>query len=158
MPGFTVLIDKDHKEELYSDIAPEFLSFFLIEAIVLICTDPHKLPIVDDPTNYCDDPDGAFDNSVSFLLDLWSESDREAGVLLEGEFYEYNSDHHEQVCLKLHQAIAAIQDVNDTLSLLLIKQTLADPTYAKAYTFTTMHLPDRVVFILQPQPMGFPLP
>lgn len=155
MQGFTVLIDREQKEELYSDIAQEFLNFFLMEAVVLLVSDPSKMKVLDDPTLYCDDPESQFENAVIWLLETWSASDQESGVLMPGEFYEYNSEHHEMVCMKLNQAVAAIQDVNDPLSMLMIQRMLEDPAYSKAITFSAMHLPDRVVFLIQPQPFGF---
>lgn len=160
MDAFMVLLNKDLKEELYSDIDPNFLAFVMLEGIYNVVSNPELIPlrVMDDSSYLCDDPDSFFDNSVTYLLDILAEHDQAAGILAQGELYEFNSEQHEFLCRKLHEAMACIQYANSLLDLAVIRETLSNPIYARHLVFTAKHFNDRVFFTLQPGPAIVPAP
>jgi len=152
MDAFMVLLHPDLKEELYSDIDENFLAFVMLEAIYNVVSNPELIPlrVMDDSSHLCDDPDSYFDNSVTYLLDILADHDKEKGVLQDGELYEFNSEQHEVLCNKLHEAMACIQYANSLLDLTVIRDALSQPQYARHMVFTAKHYPDRVFFTAQP--------
>ena len=159
MDTFILKLKPELTEELFADISSEFLSFVIIEAlfnIVQCDTVAGNSSIVDDPIFYCDDPDRPFDDSVAHLLQVMADQDKMSGVVLPGEFYEYNSEFHEQICNRLSKAIDVIRDSNDYCELFMIRQVFRKPEYQTQLNFATTYYSGRVVFSLS-SPLS-PLP
>jgi hypothetical protein len=154
MHTFQLKLDKSQLEELSSDISQEFLGFVLIEAVQLTAQEfflnAGELVEVDDAVYRCDDPDSGFDAAVQHLLLICSEADQSNGVMLPGEFHEYSSDAHEQICEKLSLALASIRDNNGITELVAINGLLTEAQYAVGYAFVVNYYEDRVVFSITP--------
>jgi hypothetical protein len=168
MATFILKIDPETREELYSDIALEFLDLIYIEGIFTIIqmTAPHEWPIVDDPLYYCDDPESQFETSVEYLLGILHENNRDDGIELPGtELREYSPDYQEVIATKLGTAVDSLRNNNEVHEIMAIKSVLELPEYTKRFKFSTIHLADRVVFNIHPDsnfafpvlPAGTPL-
>ena len=150
---FVIKVDPQVREELYSDIALEFLDLIFIEGlfVVIQMTKPFEWPISDDPLYYCDDPESQFESSVEYLLSILHDKNKEDGVQLPGEeFVEYCPQYREAICIKLGMIVDSIRDFNDISEVMAIKSVLEQPEFSKRFEHASMHLSDRVMFTIYP--------
>lgn len=157
MDTFQLNLASELNQELLSDISPEFLGFVLIEALQLTVNeffrDNDIVVPVDDGVYRCDDPDSDYDNAVNHLLAVLTETDKTNGVLEEGEFHEYNTQHHEQICEKLNQGLMVIRNENGITELAAIRDLLSEDAYRNGYSFSVSFYPERAVFGIVPAAM-----
>jgi hypothetical protein len=173
MLSFILKLDPTTREELYSDVALEFLDLIMLEAVFIIfqMANPYDYPLVDDIEFLTDDPDSQFEASVEYLLAYLAEKNPLDGVLLteNPELVEYDPGYRDAVMVKLGVAVDAINLMNDQSEMEAIKNVLKQPGFQKRFKFTSLHLNDRVVYNISPSldalglptiggiPMGLPV-
>jgi len=153
MLSFILKLDPETREELYSDVALEFLDLIVLEAIFVIfqMANPYDYPLIDDVEYLTDDPDSQFEASVEYLLAYLAEKNPLDGVqLMDSEFVEYDPGYRDAVMVKLGVAVDAINAMNDPSEMEAIKNVLKQPGFQKRFKFSSLHLKDRVVYNISP--------
>jgi hypothetical protein len=153
MLSFILKLDPETREELYSDVALEFLDLIMMEAIFVIfqMANPYDYPLVDDIEFLSDDPDSQFEASVEYLLAVLAEKNPLDGVLLPSdELVEYAPEYRDAIMIKLGAAVDAINAMNDPSEMAAIKHVLSQPGFQRRFKFNSLHLKDRVVYTISP--------
>lgn len=154
MLSFILKLDPETREELYADVALEFLDLIMLEAIFVIfqMANPYEYPLVDDVEYLTDDPDSQFEASVEYLLGYLAEKNPLDGVLLaeNPELVEYDPGYRDAVMIKLGAAVDAINAMNDQSEMAAVKNVLKTPGFQKRFKFSSLHLKDRVVYNISP--------
>lgn len=140
MATFTLNLWRETRDELYNDIALDFLNFLLIEAICNVnqCNSPQSLM---DVEYSLEDPDSQFETSVEYLLKVLEDSYKNGPPeLLPGEVdFEINSDIHDAIASRLHLAIESIQKTNCPIAIKAIGDVFLEPQFAHSFNFTAAH-------------------
>jgi len=154
MLSFILKLDPETREELYSDVALEFLDLIMLEGIFVIfqMANPYDYPLVDDIEYLADDPDSQFEASVEYLLGVLADQNPLDGVITlnNPELVEYDPGYREAIMIKLGAVVDAINLMNDPSEMAAIKNILSQPGFQKRFSFSSLHLKDRVVFNIQP--------
>jgi hypothetical protein len=154
MLSFILKLDPETREELYSDVAVEFLDLIMLEAIFVIfqMANPYDYPLVDDIEYLADDPDSQFEASVEYLLGVLAETNPMDGVLTPNveDLVEYDPGYRDAIMIKLGAAVDAINAMNDPSEMAAIKNILSQPGFQKRFKFNSLHLNDRVVYSISP--------
>lgn len=153
MLSFILKLDPETREELYSDVALEFLDLIMMEAIFVIfqMANPYDYPLVDDIEFLADDPDSQFEASVEYLLAVLAEKNPLDGIMIpNAELVEYDPGYREAIMIKLGTAVDAINAMNDPSEMEAIKHVLKQPGFQKRFKFSSLHLNDRVVYNISP--------
>jgi len=153
MLSFILKLDPETREELYSDVALEFLDLIMLEAIFVIfqMANPYDYPLVDDIEYLADDPDSQFEASVEYLLAVLAEKNPLDGIVLPNpDLVEYDPGYRDAIMCKLGVTVDAFSAMNDPSEMESIKRILSQPGFKKRFNFATLHLKDRVVFNITP--------
>lgn len=153
MLSFILKLDPETREELYSDVALEFLDLIMMEAIFVIfqMANPYDYPLLDDIEFLADDPDSQFEASVEYLLAVLAEKNPLDGVQLSNtDLVEYAPEYRDAIMIKLGAAVDAINAMNDPSEMAAIKNILSQPGFQKRFKFSSLHLKDRVVYSISP--------
>lgn len=154
MKSVTINLNPETREELYSDIDPDFLAHILIEGLVNVVQDlPNAmamfLPVVDDSNEYAEDPDSNIMASVEYLLEVLKTEDANKGVdVTSDEYVNSLSEFQSFITVKLCDAIESIMQFNDTAVLMAIGDLMRTPGFQAKLNFSATHLGNTVLFVL----------
>lgn len=140
MKCFVLNLRKDTREELYNDIAVDFLNFLLIEAIFNAnqLSSPQSLL---DVEYSLEDPDSQFETSVEYLLKVLQESYKNGPPELIPceEDFEINSEIHDLISVRLGLAMESIQSANCPITLKAIGDLFLEPEFKHSFKFNAVH-------------------
>lgn len=144
------------RDELYSDIHQDFLAFVIMEALCNVVGNiPQVLElfsVVDDTTEYLEDPDCNLAASCEYLKEIMIQSDARDGVNTDSPNYDIDA-YMSEIGVKLATAVESIAQFNDPLVLASLAEFFGTPGLKEKVNFSTFHLGDVVMFMVnEPQP------
>lgn len=156
MKNIVLHLNPATREELYSDIHPDFLAFVLMEAV---CNVVGNIPValemhavVDDTTEYLDDPDCNLAASCEYLKEVMVRWDAGDGVQVTSPGYDINA-YMTEISVKLATAVESIAQFNDPLVLASLGEFFMTPGVKEKVNFSTFHLGNVVMFMIAENPL-----
>lgn len=152
METFTLKLDPDTREELYSDIHDYLIEFIMIEAINLsgkeITTNQETmLEAMGDDEFHLNDPELDMDGSIRSILDYMVEVDRESGIDITAEDYDIDQC-YDKISDKLVLALASLTAVNPALSIVNFYERMQNPIFHGGMGVSGSHLGNILVLTL----------
>lgn len=156
MKAIILNLNPETRKELYEDISEDLLAFIIMEALFNVVKDiPNTMSMymqaVDDPETYAEDPDSNLMSSIEFLMEVMKEHDAKSGVDVDSQLYlDGLADTQSFISTKLCNAVEAISQFNDLVVFSAAAETLCLPEFSTNLNFSTTHLGDKVMFLLNP--------